>query len=152
MRRPNRVDQRLGILGDVPARILEQGNLTIQIHLADGSGKLPLNPEWILAGRNSNVGEDITGWIWPSHSRAASHLDDLRFRYDGPAGKLDGFSLLVLHRPVFEGLDHKSSFGKCVGIFLNRSAALVTRGIDLSAFDPNLKPRRATFSLNNAET
>lgn len=42
-----------------PRAYWNKGNLAIQIHVANRGGKLPLDHEWVLAWRNSYVGEDI---------------------------------------------------------------------------------------------
>jgi len=71
----------------------------------------------VLFRQNSHVQEDIAERVWPADPIAAAHVDDLSFGNNSSTGELERFSFLILDRPLFDGLDNRSCFGKGVGIF-----------------------------------
>jgi len=136
----NRVDERLGILGDVTAGVLEQRHFAIDAERLDRRFDGFFYGVGIFSRHDAHVDENIAERIGPAYPAAATNFDDLHFGNDRAAGKFKGLAFFVGDGPFFDGANYRRGFDKGIGIFLDGISPLQTRRINFSPLHPNLEP------------
>src|SRR5688572_19277534 len=145
MRFGDRVDERLGILGDVTARVLEQRYRAIDPQRRERRLDFFFNVVGIFPRHDAHVDKNIAERTGPVDAAAAPDFYDLRLGNDRAAGKLHGLASFVGDRPSFDGRDDWDGFDESVGIFLDGSTPLETRRVNFSPLYPYLVPARAAL-------
>ncbi len=147
----DRLDQRLGILGDVTARVLEQRYCAIDPQRRERRLDFFSDDVGIFPRHDARVDKNIAKRTGPVDPATTANFHDLRLGNDRTAGKFHGLAFFVGDRPCFDGRDNWHGFDESVGIFLDGSSPFETRRINFSPLYPYLVPARAALRLHDAE-